>query len=63
MTPLEASSQYLQNEQWFEVSRFEEYILIINSYGRLRKLLTCGGYLDLHDGGPTPEPQDNKETE
>lgn len=57
-------ASYIQNEQWFEVSRGKDivhdgtigiskpYILIINSYGRLRKLYTeYGGYEDLSDGG------------
>ena len=58
---------YIQNESWFEIERGEDtivsdgepkigvikpYILIINSYGRLRKLYTeSGGYEDVSDGG------------
>lgn len=62
---LETPTSYLQNEAWYEVTRGDEikmsgrlaskrpYILIINSYGRLRKLYTdSGSYVDLSNGGP-----------
>lgn len=51
---------YFAHEAWYEVTRSREYhtegiplwILIINSYGRLRKLFPeTGGYEDISDGG------------
>ena len=42
---------YVQHEQWFEIKKYEGYTLVINSYGRLRKLLHDGGYQDVHNGG------------
>jgi len=65
---IDFQNRYIQNEAWFEVSRYypdlvapgevkdpdpRSHILIINSYGRLRKLYTeAGRYEDVSDGGP-----------
>ena len=47
----ETGDSYVQMEAWFEVSRGEGFILVINSYGRLRKLYTEEGkYEDLSEG-------------
>lgn len=56
---LEPTNNYIQHEQWFEITkqvnlrdRDKSYILVVNSYGRVRKLFRTGGYEDVHDGGP-----------
>lgn len=60
-----STTSYIQNEMWFEVNRYyprfdqtgeqigdsetRKYILVINSYGKLRKLFTeKGGYEDVN---------------
>lgn len=49
--PLINVESYLQNESWFEIRKLKNYTLVINSYGRLRKLYHQGGYKEVHSGG------------
>lgn len=58
---------FIQNEQWFEISKGVDkvtignitgerlYTLVINSYGRVRKLFHDGGYEDVYNGGVRKE--------
>jgi hypothetical protein len=76
LEPITPQDSYIQYEAWFKIregidevgkSPYVEsypYTLVVNSYGRLRKLWHSGGYTDIHDGGHVaPKVKPNKQGE